>query len=238
MILELAEGPRRKKPQSRYITVDAYKRKSTVQAHKRRRPVLNSGDNHIYVPPHMNDGVSGVWIREDKFDGLSEGDWDSLMEELLEYQPGMSELAAKGKWKARRAEKKKQKKDKWERRQKRRDLRTSTKAQKRLMKGQKNAAGGDQDQDGGSSGGGSILDNIINKGTELIDKVKSGGGGGGGGGSQAPDDGSEPNGSDTTPPKTSDDTFDIFGMQVPKMAAYGGGALLLAGGIYLATRKK
>lgn len=245
MILELAESPRRKT--GKYITVDAYKRKSTVSAHKRRRPTLNSGDNHTYIPAHLSEylvpglssGGQGMYVRDDYFDGLSDGDWNTLMEELLEYDPMLSELAARGKWKAKRQAKKAtkaaKKKEKWERRQKRRDLRTASKAQKRLMRGQKGANGAEPTEGGESSGGGSILDNIINKGTEIVDKIKTGGGGifNPGGGDLEPD-GQEGDDDRESAPSQSADT--IFGM--PKMVVYIGGAAAAAGILYMLTKKK
>jgi hypothetical protein len=228
MILELAEGPRRKK--SNYITVASYKRKPTVAAHKRHRP-LNSGDNHIYVPPHLSEGP-GIYVREDQFDYLSDADWHTLMDELLEYDPQLNGgLSFGGKGKARRKEKRAKKaavkREKWERRQKRRDLRTASKAQKRLMKGQRDSEQGSAAPGGSDSGGGgSVLDNIINKGTELVDRVKTNVTGGGGGGA-APDDSEEPQDADApVNPKPASDNFDIMGMSVPKPVAIGGGAVL------------
>jgi len=243
MILELAESPKRK---SKYITVDAYKRKTTVKAHQRRRPVLNSGDNHIYIPAHLSEyllppnlgsGGQGMYVREDFFDGLSDGDWHTLMDELLEHDPMLSELSFGGKWKAKRKAKKDakaaRKKEKWERRQKRKDLRTASWAQKRLMKGQRAAQDAEASgSEGGANTGNSILDNIINKGTEIIDKVKGGGGGRSGGDADEPD-GQEGDNSGGTPSKD-DDT--IFGM--PKMVVYGGGTLLAIAILYKLSKGK
>lgn len=219
MVLELADGGRRK---SKYISVDAYKRKTTVSAHKRRRPVLNSGDFHVFVPAHLNEGTA-LWVREDKFDGLSDGDWNTLMDELLEHDPELSDLGSRASRKQRQAARKAKKKEKWERRQKRRDLRTASKAQKRLIKAGAGGAGGEGGSGSESSGGG-ILDTLINKGTDIVDKVKQATGGSGGGGNTSPDTEGQEGGDGEDNKQQSDDT--IFGM--PKTVVYIGGVLAAA----------
>lgn len=227
MILELADGPKRK---SKYITVDAYKRKTTVAAHKRRRPVLNSGDFHVFVPAHLNNGRA-LWVREDKFDGLSDGEWDTLMEELLNHDPELSDLSSRADRKRRQKERKAKKKEKWERRQKRRDLRTASKAQKRLIKAGAGGEGGSGGS-GSESGSGSILDTIINKGTDIVDKVKQATGGGGG--NNAPETEGQEGGDGEDNKPQSDDT--IFGL--PKPVVYVGGAATAAFILYKVLKSK
>lgn len=262
MILELADGPRKRK--TRYISVGTYTRKKTVAAHRRRRPVLNSGDNHVYVPAHLFDGVRGMWVREDKFDGLSESEWDITMNELLEYQPGMSDLSgkarraakkqAKAEKKAKRAVRKDEKKalklkKKADRNQRKNDRRAAIDA-KRKAKGDakviraeakqdranrpRGGGGSDADDDEETSTGRGIFANIISKGKGLINKIK---------GSPAPEGGEEPEGAEGGGDESNDsgadaDGFDVFGMKIPKVVAYGGGALLIGGILYVATRKK
>jgi len=99
MYLELAE-----KPKSKFISVAQYKRKSTVSAHRRKRPTLSEDptNNYIFIPPHLNDGINGFYIREDKFDDLSEQDWNDTMDELLQYQPNLSDLSSKESRKAKK----------------------------------------------------------------------------------------------------------------------------------------
>lgn len=256
MVLELAEGPRRK---SKYITVSAYKRKSTVASHKRRRPVLNSGDNHIYVPAHLNDGYAGIWVREDKFDGLSDREWDITIDELLNFQPGMSDLsgrarreakkAAKAEKKAKRTARKDEKKaakakkkaDKNERKNTRVNAKAQakltranakqTRADAKLTKAGRSGSGEDEDGEGSDSTAKGIFQNIVAKGKGFIDKVKGGGG-------SAPEGGDEPEGGEGADKDSGSDEFDIFGMKVPKTAAYVGGGLLVLGLGYAVTTKR
>lgn len=242
MVLELAENGRGK-----FVYINKYKRRPSVSAHKRRKPkgLSENYNPYIYVPAHLNDGLQGVFLREDHFDHLSEGDWDTLMDELLDHQPEIAELAGKGRRKEKKAAKQAKKEEKKAAKEKRKadkNERKNTKAQakakaketKAEAKRLKGQAKIDKANSGGGRNAGYIFDTIVDKASSTYNKFKgvpdseesedtdnsgsggSGRSGGSGGGS------------------SSDDT--ILGM--PKMVALGVGAALLLGIGYVATRPR
>lgn len=277
MILELADGPRKKKKVHRrtiikdgevWARINAYERRTQVPAHWRRtRAGLNSGDNHIYVPKHLFDGVNNVWVREDKFDGLSESEWEITMDELLNYQPGMSDLSGK----ARRAAKKEAKAEKKAKRAARKEEKKAIKSQKKIDKNQRKnerseskayrrrgkgdaaviRAQAKQDKanrpriTGGRDGEGSDSDyEDTSTGRGIFSNIISKGKDliNKFKGAPAPEGGEEPEGSEAPEGDGSggsdSDAFQIAGMNIPKPVAYVGSALLIGGILYAATRKK
>lgn len=248
MVLELAENGRGK-----FVYINKYKRRPSVSAHKRRKPkgLSENYNPYIYVPAHLNDGLQGVFLREDHFDHLSEGDWDTLMDELLDHQPEIAELAGKGKArreakkekkaekKAAKEQRKAQKKDDKSKRKSDRNERKNTKAQakakaketKAEAKRLKGQAKIDKANSGGGRNAGDIFDTIVDKASSTYNKFKG-----------VPDaeytedtDNSGSGGSGGSGGgSSSDDT--ILGM--PKMVALGVGAALLLGIGYVATRPR
>lgn len=260
MVLELADGPRK----SKYISVDAYNRKRSVVAHKRRR-ALNSGDNHVFVPSHLFDGIRSVWVREDKFDGLSDAEWDITMNELLEYQPGMSDLSGKAKRQAKReakAEKKakrstrkdekkaataKRKADKNERKNQRRaaiDAKRKAKGDAKIIRAEAKQDRANRPRGGGRADGeGNEPDEDTSTGRGIFSNIiaktkglinKVKAG-------AAPQDGEEPeegsDGSDGGEDQAADG-YNIMGMNISKPVAIGVGVAAVSGILYFATKRK
>jgi len=218
MYLELAERP------SKFISVASYKRKSTVSAHRRKRPTLSEDptNNYIFIPPHLNDGINGFYIREDKFDDLSEQDWNDTMDELLQYQPNLADLSSKESRKAKKELKKIKKAAKVERKNKKVAAKTykkEAKGQAKVIKAQAKQDRANNPEAQGKFGG--VFKNVLDTVGGVVKKYV-----GGGSEQELPTH-------TQTDKNESSDTVNILGMELSKPVAYIGGIALAVGTIQL-----
>lgn len=231
MTIELADG--RKNHKSKFVTVEGYKRSRNVVGHKRRYPNLSEQCNyHTFIPAHLNDGVNGVWVRDDHLDTLSENDWDTLMDAVADHQPGISELAKGGR--ERRKEKKDFKLQKQKDKNARKNSRRSAKDESKKIRANAKKTRADAKQDKANNGGESdndkasnIFDTVVDKASGAYKKFKGGGDNGGG------DDGGEESGGGSSS-KGSEDK--IFGL--PKPIAIGGGIVIGLGVVALIMKSR
>lgn len=85
MYLQLAENKKRRRGT---VAVESYQRSSHVSSHGRRFPLRENKPKknpYIFVPNFEQGG--GIFIREDKFDGLTDNQWSMFMRILAPYQP-------------------------------------------------------------------------------------------------------------------------------------------------------
>jgi hypothetical protein len=167
---------------------------------------------YIFVPQGFKGSTKDMYIREDKFDDLPESEYRQLMMQLAPYQgQGMSELSDRA---SRKAERKARREKKGgaarrEARQKRVETRAASRA-----------------------AGGGVLDKVIGAATTIFGKGEAEGG--------------APTEKDFTfsgkPGEYEFQYNDADGeesfFQKNKIPLLIGGAVLVAGGIYLATKKK
>jgi hypothetical protein len=172
---------------------------------------------YIFVPQGFKGSSKDMYIREDKFDDLPESEYRQLMFELAPYQP--QGLSGKADRKQRREDRRAKKATKGggarrEARQKRVDARMKAKVDKAAARG---------------GGAGGIFDKVIGAATNIFGKGEA-----------------EPMDRDfsiTGSPGEFDvsinnaDGEESF-FQKNKIPLLIGGAVLVAGGIYLATKKK
>ena len=209
MYLQLAERGK--------VNVSSYKRKRTVVAHKRRYPLSeeagkDSPDNPYIFVPDFESGQGGIYVREDKFDGLPKDQYKLFMDLLAPYQPEHAHALSEGdeqflagifkNWIAHREERKEKREARKQQRQDRRSKRADSKSRARETRAQAKL-------NKSNSGDESVLDKIIGGAKEII------------GGAQGGDSGA-----------TDDTPF------YKKPVFMVGGVLLVAGGIYMATKKK
>lgn len=218
MYLELAE-----KSKSKFISVAQYKRKSTVSAHHRKRPTLSEDptNNYIFIPPHLNDGINGFYVREDKFDDLSEQDWSDTMDELLQYQPNLSDLSSKESKKAKKALKAQKKVSRDNRKNKKVAAKTSkkeAKGQAKVIRAQAKQDKANNPEASGKFGG--VFKNVLDTVGGVVKKYVGG------------DSQELPTNTDTNSNEDSN-TVNILGMELSKPVAYIGGAALAVGTILL-----
>jgi hypothetical protein len=179
-------------------------------SHLAQRP----NEYYIFIPKGFRNAAKDSYIREDLFDNLSPYDYAEIMEELAPYQnTGLSDKASR---KADRAAKKGAKADKKELQGggARRAARAERQDQRQQAKIAKKAAGG---------GAGGFLDKVIGGAKDIFGKNDSIDiqAGGGGGIRVDYDPGAEP-------------TF----FEKYKVPLIIGGVVVVAGGIYLVTKKK
>jgi len=175
---------------------------------------------YIFIPQGFKGSEKDMYIREDKFDNLSDYDYQQLMFELAPYQP--QGLSGKADRKQRREDRRAKKATKGggarrDARQKRLDARMKAKVDKAAARG---------------AGGGGIFDKVVGAATNIFGKGETGG-----------DDAMQRDFSITGSPGEFDVSIDNADgeesfFQRNKIPLAIGGAVLLAGGIYLATRKK
>ena len=172
---------------------------------------------YIFVPDPSGNS-SGVWIREDYFDYLSPFEWRKLMVDLAPFQPDNGSGMSEGMFLNDRASRKAKREEK-----------AKTKAEKKQLKNDKKDAKNKLIQARGeakkSGRGADVLGSVIDGVKSIFGKPDS----------TAtdsttaplpPDDGGGDGGSDEGTPF------------YKNPLVIGGGILVLAGGIYLATRKK
>jgi hypothetical protein len=165
---------------------------------------------YIFVPQGFKGSTKDMYIREDKFDDLPESEYRELMMQLAPYQgQGMSELSDRA---SRKAERKARRATKGgAARREARQKRVETRAAARAA-------------------GGGVLDKVIGAATNIFGK----------GGETLP---TERDFTITGSPGSLDVSIDNADgeesfFQRNKIPLLIGGAVLVAGGIYLATRKK
>jgi hypothetical protein len=235
MYLQLAEQPTRRRGR---VAVSGYKRRSSVSSHQRRYPQLSEAEENPYIfVPDFEAGTGGVYIREDKFDSMPDAQYSHFMKMIAPYQPTVESgelsepmfLASRASRKERRERKKEAKVQKKEAKTERKKQRTENKKMKAEAKAQKKKDSGEAkkmkaqakmdkannpdakkfDWDKAADIGGKIVGKF-GKGGGGGEEEETGGGGSGGGGSETP----------------------LYKNPV----VIGVGILLLAGGIYLATK--
>jgi hypothetical protein len=164
---------------------------------------------YIFVPQGFKGSTKDMYIREDKFDDLPESEYRQLMMQLAPYQgQGMSELSDRASRKAERQARKAKKGG--AARREARQKRVETRAASRAA-------------------GGGVLDKVIGAATSIFGKGEA-----------------EPIEKDFTitgTPGSLDVSIDNADgeesfFQKNKIPLLIGGAVLVAGGIYLATKKK
>jgi hypothetical protein len=219
MYLQLAEGKKRRRGR---VQVSGYT--SNVSAHTRRYPLNENGEisnPYIFIPNHSQGG--GLYVREDKFDGLPANEWAKFMRDIAPYQPEVEQgslsepmfLASRASRKEnreRKAEAKTAKKEAKvtgkEDRNTRKNDRTANRKDNADKRAQRKAEGKGFDWDKAKDTAGSLIGKFTGKGGG-----DEGGGDGGGGDS----------GTGMSP--------------TMKYVLIGGAVVLLAGGIYASTRK-
>jgi len=166
---------------------------------------------YIFVPQGFKGSTKDMYIREDKFDDLPESDYRQLMMQLAPYQgQGMSELSDRA---SRKAERKARKAGRGpEARRAAKQKRVETRAAARAA-------------------GGGVLDKVIGAATNIFGK---------GGDTLEP---TERDFTITGTPGSLDVSIDNADgeesfFQKNKIPLLIGGAVLVAGGLYLATKKK
>jgi hypothetical protein len=213
MYLQLAEKPKR-------IQVGGYKRKSYVSPHSRRYPLSEPAENpYIFIPDVQNGG--GLYIREDKFDSMPEEQFKRFVMAIAPWQPEVQNGAmSESMFLSNRAERK-------ENRSRRKEAKTEKKEQRATNKQDKNQRKNDRraskdearasKEERKSNRKGFDWDKAKDTASSLISKFTGKGG--------EDESGNAGGGTDATP----------F-YKNPLVLV--GGALLIGGGIYLATRPK
>jgi hypothetical protein len=226
MYLQLAEGKKRRRGR---VQVSGYT--SNVSAHTRRYPLNENGEvsnPYIFIPNFEQGG--GIYVREDKFDGLPPNQWAMFMKNLAPFQPEVEQGAlSEPMFLASRSERK-------ESRERRREAKTAKKEAKTKSKEDRNDRRNQRTEQRGSraerraenkearekrkaEGGGFDWDKAKDTAGGLIGKFTGRGGGDEGGG----DGGGGDSGTGMSP--------------TMKYVLIGGAVVLLAGGIYASTRK-
>ena len=178
-------------------------------SHLAQRP----NEYYIFVPQGFRGAAKDSYIREDLFDNLSSHDYVVIMEELAPYQnTGLSDKASR---KADRAAKKGAKADKKELQGggARRTARAARQDQRQQAKIAKKSAGG---------GAGGFLDKVIGGAKDIFGKGDSSDVQAGPGGIKVDYD-----------PDAEPTFFEKY--KIPLII---GGVVVVAGGIYLVTKKK
>ncbi|MEI8136124.1 MAG: hypothetical protein WCH21_02250 [Bacteroidota bacterium] len=194
------------------VKVGTYARSGYVKAHTRKFPTLSENENPYIFIPNVDGG--GVYIREDKFDSMPHDQFVKFVATLAPYQPEVKagELS-EGEYLASRSERKAA-------RQKKKDLKNEEKESKTKRKEEKSASKAAVRQakaDKKTSGKGFDWDKAGEIGGKLIGKITG---------------------------KGEEDASGNAGAAIEPTPIYknplfiAGGAALLLGGIFLATRKK
>lgn len=217
MVLELAERG----------GVYSYSPKRRRTMMKRPKPTVNPDGTlnyHIYIPKHLNDGYRGIYVREDKFDGLSESQFDNLMEAVIDYQPGFQEgpgLSSRDSRRKKKEFKQKKKEDRNTRKNSKREGKDYSKKTRANAKQTRADAKRDKAQGGGGRSAEDIFDTVVDKASGAYAKFK--------GGQQGGDD---TGGDDSKSSNSSSGSDTIMG--IPKTAAYAIGGVVGIGAIALA----